>query len=112
MALQDRLPELNIEQAVALLGSLAGTAFGAVKWWENRKSKGKEQKVSREEWLIDNAFDIVKELREEVARLRKQLDEERALHESRMKTMEEKLSKAQGQIRELEMALAAKRDGP
>jgi hypothetical protein len=103
-------PDFDFNTALGVITTIGAGIFGFIKWLERRNRNNRTALVTREEWLIDNAFDIVKELREEVTRLRAQLADERAEHDRRMRDMDEMLKSAQVKAAELERALMGKGD--
>lgn len=77
----DNSPIDTIKNIVGVLTIVGTGAFAFLKWLDSRhkdarsekekeEQRQKENKSAREDWLIENAFDIVKGLRDELDRLR------------------------------------------
>jgi hypothetical protein len=60
----------SIKNLLGILAAIGGGALALAKWWDSRKQDQRTERTAREDWLINNAFDIVKGLREELTRLR------------------------------------------
>lgn len=103
----------GIPEVLSVLGAVAIAITGLVKWLQSLRDDRKAKKSSREDWLIDNAFDVVTELRKELERLRHELDEERRMNEEcrrKMNAMDQEIEAANRKIRDLEYALTRKGD--
>lgn len=60
----------DLKTIAGIIASMAAGIFGFIKWLESRKKEKAETKTSKEDWLIENAFEIVEGLRKELTRLR------------------------------------------
>lgn len=110
MATQQDTPNLpDIQTILAGLGTAGAGIIGVLKWLDSRKKDKekdeKEEKTKREDWLIDNAFEIVSELRTELSRLRKELEEEKDRSTKKIAELEANLRSYNRHIRSLETLL-------
>lgn len=90
----------DIQTVLAAMGTIGAGVLAVLKWLDNRKKSTKDVKVAREDWLIDNAFDIVKGLREELDRLRKQLETESIANQKTVEKLRKELDTAYSMLDE------------
>lgn len=77
---------------IAILSTIGTAVLGVMKWLDTRKKSTAATKVSKEDWLIDNALGLVVGLQSEIARLKSDLEEERRRNRGRIEELEDKVS--------------------